>query len=139
MPPEIFRKQKSDPPTERPAEPAAAVERAINTSIRMNDSKPSIVSEGFTFTGDIVADGALHVEGHVKGTVQVDSVVIGPKGIVEGMIECARLHIKGTYRGDATCDELQIDSAAAVNGTVAYRVLTAQRGAAIVGTLTVRK
>ena len=98
-----------------------------------------IVSEGFTFTGDIVSDGALHVEGHVKGTVQVDSVIIGPKGIVEGMIECARLHIKGTYRGDATCDELQIDSAAAVNGTVAYRVLTAQRGAAIVGNLTVRK
>lgn len=139
MPPEIFRKQKADPPTERAAEPAAAVERAINTSIRMNDAKPSIVSEGFTFTGDIVANGALHVEGHVKGTVQVESVTVGPKGTIDGIIECARLHIKGTYRGDATCDDLQIDAAASISGTVTYRVLTAQRGAVIVGTLTVRK
>ncbi|MGC4084766.1 MAG: polymer-forming cytoskeletal protein [Vicinamibacterales bacterium] len=111
----------------------------INTSIKMGESKPSIVSEGFVFTGDIVAEGALHVEGHIKGTIMVDAVTIGPRGVVDGTIECGRLYVKGTYRGTATCDELVIDSAASVNGSVTYRTLTAQRGAAIVGTLVVRK
>jgi len=111
----------------------------ISTSIKMGEAKPSIVSEGFSFTGDIVSEGALHVEGHIKGTIMVESVIIGPRGVVEGTVECGRLHVKGTYRGTATCDELVIDSAASLNGTVGYRMLTAQRGATIVGSLTVRK
>src|SRR5262245_26180635 len=110
---------------------AAAVEKVIATSVRMNELKPSIISEGFSFTGDIVSEGALHIEGQLKGTIRVSAATIGAKGVMDGTIDCASLQIKGAFEGNATCEELLIDSTASVRGKVRYRVMTAQRGATI--------
>jgi len=44
----------------------------------LDRSKPSVISEGFSLQGDITAQGVLHVEGFIKGTVQTDVVNIGP-------------------------------------------------------------
>jgi cytoskeletal protein CcmA (bactofilin family) len=129
-----------EPASESPAEQpkvAAAVEKAIATSVRLNELKPSIISEGFSFTGDIVSEGALHIEGQLKGTIRVSAATIGAKGTMDGTIDCSSLQIKGAFEGNATCDELLIDSTASVRGKVRYKVLTAQRGASILGELTV--
>jgi cytoskeletal protein CcmA (bactofilin family) len=120
-----------------PPKVAAAVEKAIATSVRLNELKPSIISEGFAFTGDIVSEGALHIEGQLKGTIRVSAATIGTKGVMDGTIDCASLQIKGVFEGNATCEELLIDSTASVRGKVRYRVMTAQRGASILGELTV--
>jgi len=136
VPPETFNSdtQKKD----STVRPVSTVERFLGTQVRV-ESKPSIISEGFSFIGDIVSAGTLHIEGQIKGTVKVDAVTIGPSGAVDGSIACARLHVKGRFKGTAECDDLQVDATATVDGFVGYKVLTAQRGANIVGELLVRR
>ena len=43
-------------------------------------TKPSILSEGFSFRGEIAAKGAIHVEGALNGQIQVDELTIGARG-----------------------------------------------------------
>jgi len=103
--------------------------------ISSNASKPSILSEGFSFRGEIAAKGAIHVEGSLNGQVQVDELTIGSRGQVEGVVTCSSLHIKGKFSGTATCSELIVTSSASVDGHVVYQTLSVQKGASIKGEL----
>lgn len=103
--------------------------------ISSNASKPSILSEGFSFRGEIAAKGAIHVEGSLNGQVQVDELTIGARGQVEGVVTCSSLHIKGKFSGTATCSELIVTSSASVDGHVVYQTLSVQKGASIKGEL----
>ena len=98
-------------------------------------TKPSILSEGFSFRGEIAAKGAIHVEGALNGQIQVDELTIGARGQVEGVVTCASLHIKGKFSGTATCSELIVTSSASVDGHVVYKTLSVQKGASIKGEL----
>jgi cytoskeletal protein CcmA (bactofilin family) len=98
-------------------------------------SKPSILSEGFSFRGEITAKGAIHVEGALNGQIQVDELTIGARGQVEGVVTCSSLHIKGKFSGTATCNELIVTSSASVDGHVVYQTLSVQKGASIKGDL----
>jgi len=98
-------------------------------------SKPSILSEGFSFRGEIAAKGAIHVEGALNGQIQVDELTIGARGQVEGVVTCSSLHIKGKFSGTATCNELIVTSSASVDGHVVYQTLSVQKGASIKGEL----
>lgn len=106
-----------------------------NASYQIDRSKPTVISEGFSLQGELVAHGVLHVEGFIKGTVQTDVVNIGPRGAVEGKVHCKSLQVKGTFIGTADCDELFIASKARVVGRVTYRTVAIQRGALIEGDL----
>jgi len=103
--------------------------------ISSNASKPSILSEGFSFRGEIAAKGAIHVEGSLNGQIQVDELTIGARGQVEGVVTCSSLHIKGKFSGTATCSELIVTSSASVDGHVVYQTLSVQKGASIKGEL----
>ena len=103
--------------------------------ISTSASKPSILSEGFSFRGEIAAKGAIHVEGSLNGQVQVDELTIGSRGQVEGVVTCSSLHIKGKFSGTATCSELIVTSSASVDGHVVYQTLSVQKGASIKGEL----
>ena len=103
--------------------------------ISSNASKPSILSEGFSFRGEISAKGAIHVEGSLNGQVQVDELTIGSRGQVEGVVTCSSLHIKGKFSGTATCSVLIVTSSASVDGHVVYQTLSVQIGASIKGEL----
>ena len=103
--------------------------------ISSNSNKPSILSEGFSFRGEISAKGAIHVEGSLNGQVQVDELTIGSRGQVEGVVTCSSLHIKGKFSGTATCSELIVTSSATVDGHVVYQTLSVQKGASIKGEL----
>ena len=98
-------------------------------------TKPSILSEGFSFRGEISAKGAIHVEGALNGQIQVDELTIGARGQVEGVVTCSSLHIKGKFSGTATCNELIVTSSASVDGHVVYQTLSVQKGASIKGEL----
>ena len=100
-----------------------------------SSSKPSILSEGFSFRGEIAAKGAIHVEGSLNGQIQVDELTIGARGQVDGVVTCSSLLIKGKFSGTATCSELIVTSSASVDGHVVYRTLSVQKGASIKGEL----
>ena len=122
-----------------PAAPIANTTAPARTSmmdmISTTATKPSILSEGFSFRGEIAAKGAIHVEGALNGQIQVDELTIGARGQVEGVVTCSSLHIKGKFSGTATCNELIVTSSASVDGHVVYQTLSVQKGASIKGEL----
>jgi cytoskeletal protein CcmA (bactofilin family) len=126
---------EAQPVTTQPAAPSPAPRSNMMEMISNTATKPSILSEGFSFRGEIAAKGAIHVEGSLNGQVQVDELTIGARGQVEGVVTCSSLHIKGKFSGTATCDELIVTSSAAVDGHVVYKTLSVQKGASIKGEL----
>jgi len=125
------------PPAPAPlTQPNPAPQRNSMMDIISNSTaKPSILSEGFTFRGEIAAKGAIHVEGSLNGQIQVDELTSGSRGQVEGVVTCQSLHIKGKFTGTATCSELIVTSSASVDGHVVYQTLSVQKGASIKGEL----
>jgi cytoskeletal protein CcmA (bactofilin family) len=119
-------------PTPSAAPPARS---SMMDMITTTANKPSILSEGFSFRGEIAAKGAIHVEGALNGQIQVDELTIGARGQVEGVVTCSSLHIKGKFSGTATCNELIVTSSASVDGHVVYQTLSVQKGASIKGEL----
>ncbi|MEY3062390.1 MAG: hypothetical protein RI994_1642 [Pseudomonadota bacterium] len=107
--------------------------------LQANVSKPSILSEGFYFKGELSAKGTIHVEGSLNGQVQVDELTIGSRGQVDGIVNCKIFHIKGRFSGTATCEELTVTSSATVDGHVVYKTLSVQKGASIKGELLLAK
>lgn len=107
--------------------------------LQANVSKPSILSEGFYFKGELSAKGTIHVEGSLNGQVQVDELTIGSRGQVDGIVNCKIFHIKGRFSGTATCEELTVTSSATVEGHVVYKSLSVQKGASIKGELLLAK
>jgi cytoskeletal protein CcmA (bactofilin family) len=129
-----------EPVAEPPARAngAAAPRRDNPITSVLASQKPSVISEGFSITGDIQSTGILHVEGRISGTVAAQSVNISTKGEVEGEIRCNSLNIKGMFRGMADCDELVVASSANVQGTILYRFITIGSGAMVQGELAVK-
>jgi hypothetical protein len=125
----------STPPAPPAANAAPTQRNSMMDMITTNTSKPSILSEGFSFRGEITAKGAIHVEGALNGQIQVDELTIGARGQVEGVVTCTSLHIKGRFSGTATCSELIVTSSASVDGHVVYQTLSVQKGASIKGDL----
>jgi cytoskeletal protein CcmA (bactofilin family) len=121
-----------DTPTPAPSTPQRSTMMDMITTAA---SKPSILSEGFSFRGEIAAKGAIHVEGALNGQIQVDELTIGARGQVDGVVTCSSLHIKGKFSGTATCNELIVTSSASVDGHVVYQTLSVQKGASIKGEL----
>ncbi len=115
--------------------PATPQRSTMMDMISTAASKPSILSEGFSFRGEIAAKGAIHVEGALNGQIQVDELTIGARGQVDGVVTCSSLHIKGKFSGTATCNELIVTSSASVDGHVVYQTLSVQKGASIKGEL----
>jgi cytoskeletal protein CcmA (bactofilin family) len=128
---EVSEQVAAPAPTTTSTPPRASMMDMISTTA----TKPSILSEGFSFRGEIAAKGAIHVEGALNGQIQVDELTIGARGQVEGVVTCSSLHIKGKFSGTATCNELIVTSSASVDGHVVYQTLSVQKGASIKGEL----
>lgn len=131
---EIAAQPVSVAPTPTPT-PTPTQRNSMMDMITTAATKPSILSEGFSFRGEIAAKGAIHVEGALNGQIQVDELTIGARGQVEGVVTCTSLHIKGKFSGTATCNELIVTSSASVDGHVVYQTLSVQKGASIKGEL----
>ncbi|MEQ1881817.1 MAG: polymer-forming cytoskeletal protein [Burkholderiales bacterium] len=97
--------------------------------------KPSVINEGFEFTGDMKSDGSLTVNGSMKGNLAVRILVIGSGGLVDGSVTAETITVEGSLSGAATCSDLIVGARATVDGELKYSTLTIQRGAVIQGQL----
>jgi len=75
--------------------PSTSSKSSVMDALTTSASKPSILSEGFSFRGEIAAKGAIHVEGALNGQIQVDELTIGSKGQVEGGCDLLKLAHQG--------------------------------------------
>jgi cytoskeletal protein CcmA (bactofilin family) len=97
--------------------------------------KPSIISEGFEFTGDMKSGGSITVDGTFKGSLSVQTLLIGAGGYVDGTVTADSINVKGKLSGTVTCRDLVIGGRASVDGALSYSSITIQRGGTIKGDL----
>jgi cytoskeletal protein CcmA (bactofilin family) len=100
-----------------------------------NNLKPSIISEGFEFIGEIRSNGYLTVDGTVRGTLSLHSIQIGVTGVLDGNVTCDTMNVKGNFSGSLDCRDLTIGSRAVVDGKVSFKSITIQRGGIVKGEL----
>ena len=90
--------------------------------------KATVISQGFTFKGDIIGDGALNVDGIFSGRIQVNSINISATGGVEGEIAARSIVVKGQMVGVVECVDLTIAANAKVEGRISYESIQIERG-----------
>ncbi|MEO0500923.1 MAG: polymer-forming cytoskeletal protein, partial [Pseudomonadota bacterium] len=89
----------------------------------------SVLGEGVTVTGNVVADGDLHLEGRVEGDVKCGTLVLGESGHVAGAIDAQEARIAGEVSGSITADNLTIEKSARTSGDISYTRINMEAGA----------
>ncbi len=81
--------------------------------------------------GDLSFKGAFHIDGHFKGKINSESVlIIGDSGKVEADIEVGHLIVNGEIKGSVQAkDRIEIHSTGRVIGTVVTPTLVVEEGA----------
>jgi cytoskeletal protein CcmA (bactofilin family) len=113
------------------------------SSIKMTQLS-SLIAEGVEITGDVVFTGGMRIDGRVNGNVIGRSLdgkapallVLSDKGRIEGSVRCGDAVINGAVVGDLEVEHLlELQSEARVSGTIRYRQLQLDVGAAVQGQL----
>lgn len=114
--------------------PKVLPEKIVNAA-----QKPSIISEGASFEGSLVLDGALHLDGKFKGTIKVDKVTIGKNGELDGISKANTIVVFGEIKGEISCRELTLHAGSSIDGNIEYSSIKIFAGASIAGQINRKK
>ncbi|AHE57243.1 bactofilin family protein [Sphingomonas sanxanigenens] len=96
----------------------------------------SIIGADVVITGDIAAEGALHVDGEVKGDIRCAQFTQGVNGRVAGNVVAREARIAGRVDGTVDAQALTIEKSARITGDLSYATVSIDGGAAVDGRLT---
>lgn len=99
----------------------------------------SVVDEHLTVRGELETQGSIRVDGRVEGTShRIDTLVIGPKGMVVGDVEAREVVVAGTLVGHVRAtSRIEIQAKATVRGDVTAGAMLLHEGGVIQGHLAV--
>lgn len=97
----------------------------------------TVIAHGVRVEGDFASQGAVLIEGDVKGTIQVGGDLrIGESSHVEADVTAQNAIIGGTVKGNLRIiGRLELQSSAQVDGDISVETLSVQSGAKINGSL----
>jgi cytoskeletal protein CcmA (bactofilin family) len=98
----------------------------------LNETKlAGLIDVESEFKGDLTFKGSFRIEGHFKGTINSDSLlVIGERGKVEADVKVGQLVINGEIRGTLQAtDRVEIHDKGRVFGTILTPSLVVEEGA----------
>ena len=103
----------------------------------------TLVAEGVEISGDVRFAEGMRVDGRIAGDVTGQGaersgslLVLSAAGRIEGSVRCTDAVINGTVEGDLDVEHrLELQSEARVTGTIRYRQLQMDVGAAVTGQL----
>ena len=97
---------------------------AENTNIN------TLIGEGCSFEGNLSLSSATRIDGHVKGNIQSNSMlIIGESGKIEGDIHCTDLLIHGEVDGNIEAQKIELKRGATLNGDIKVNILIIEEGA----------
>ena len=98
----------------------------------------NIISEGTMIKGDVSAAGDIRIDGTLNGNIEAKGrLVIGPKGKVEGEVNCNNVEVSGYIKGKITVSELlNMKASAKINGDIVAGKLSVEPGSLFTGTCT---
>jgi len=95
---------------------------------------PSIISNDLSVRGDLIAQGEVHIDGELHGTVRGNSITIGEKAYVEGYLKAEEVHVRGHVVGQICGCRVNFASTAHVEAEVVSQSLSVESGAFFQGT-----
>jgi len=98
----------------------------------------NVISEGTVIKGDIIASGDIRIDGELNGNIKAKGrLVVGPKGKIEGEINCNNIEISGYIKGKINVTDLfGMKSTANVTGDIVAAKLSVEPGSMFTGTCT---
>ena len=110
--------------------------RTARTTEYTPDASINRIVEGTRIEGEIQCESNIRIDGVFVGTLRTAGrLVIGPKGSVQGQVNCEDCELEGRLEGDITVTKLlSLKAKSRLEGDVAYGQLSVEPGAEVVGT-----
>jgi cytoskeletal protein CcmA (bactofilin family) len=96
-------------------------------------STPSIIGADCTFTGDVLSEGEVQVDGRLEGDVRCRQLVIGEQGSVTGEISAETVSVLGMVTGQITAQTVALARTARILGDITHDSLSVEVGAYVEG------
>lgn len=93
----------------------------------------SFIGADVVISGNIEAEGDIHVDGRIEGDLRCAALIMGEGGGIAGGITAEKARIAGLIDGSIATRELFLSRTARVTGDVAYESLTIEAGAQVDG------
>jgi cytoskeletal protein CcmA (bactofilin family) len=116
----------------KPAKPAAepvATPRQPDTRGRPATTPASFVAGGILIEGDMATAGDLHLDGTVRGDLNVGFLTLGESGSVTGAIKADTIEVRGRVIGTITARQVKLGATAHVEGDIRHAELSIDAGA----------
>jgi len=97
--------------------------------------RPSVISEGMWFKGEVNCSGSLNLEGRIEGKLDAPQVSIGATGSFSGDLKATSVSLSGEVEGTLTCDDLTLSHTGRIKGEVVCKTLKVHPGAILEGDL----
>ncbi len=89
----------------------------------------STLSGGVNYEGNISGGGDLQIDGHLKGDVKVNRLIIGETGSVEGSVAAETVEVRGRVSGSVAGKTVKLYASAHVDGDITQEQLQIDQGA----------
>lgn len=95
----------------------------------------NIISEATLIKGNIAANGDIRIDGALLGDINAKGrLVIGPKGKVDGEINCNSIEVSGYIKGKVTVSDLfAMKATAQIDGDITVGKLSVEPGSLFTG------
>jgi cytoskeletal protein CcmA (bactofilin family) len=123
----MFGKTKEAAKREAESAPLADV------SARKPACAPSLFGQGLVFEGQLTGDGEIHIEGEVRGEINLDRVVVGENARVTGVIRGEQVIVRGQVEGAIEARSVKLFETARVHGDIVHEQLSIDTGALFEG------
>ena len=101
-----------------------------------------MIGKSITLTGDITGSEPLHVEGHVKGSIRLDTAYlnIGPGATVQSTVVAREVVVRGSVIGNVNVSErIDIRNGGSLVGDVTAHSVSIEEGAYFKGSIDMRR
>jgi len=88
----------------------------------------SFLSADLLFEGTISGEGELHVEGAVRGEINVARLVVGDKAHIEGVVRGGSIDVRGRVVGNIEAKSIKLYETAYVEGDITHEQLSIDVG-----------
>lgn len=105
----------------------------------MSDFRPDeknvvYIGEGVSMTGSVQAQDIVVVDGNIEGEVTCNQLIVGPSGVVTGVISVSEADVYGKIGTDISVKELLIvRSSGRVEGKWVYGEIEVEKGGVLAG------
>jgi len=109
--------------------------KSKNGSTGISTSFDSLIGEKSIFDGNLTCEGAIRIDGIVKGDIKAtEDVVIGEKAEIYGNVTANNVQVSGTVQGNIYAKyTVRLCSSSRLNGDIEAASLISEEGAFFTG------